>query len=289
MKIIEKIRLAAAGETVITQLKIHSPHIAEKALPGQFVIVMVSEKGERIPLTLVDTDPKSGIITVIFQEVGYSTKLLGQLNPSQSLYSLAGPLGRPSPIKKYGKVVVVGGGVGIAEVLPVARALQKEGNTIYTVLGARTKDLVILQDEIRRYSERILCATDDGSFGDKGFVTTPLIQFFEEIPEIKLVYCVGPLLMMKSVSELTRSRGIPTIVCLNAIMLDGTGMCGSCRLTIEGKIKFCCVDGPDFDGHKVDFDELLMRQNRFVHQERQALKGYCRSECSNNHTKIDKP
>jgi len=280
MKIIEKKVVSGEQLPRITSMIISSPEVAKKALPGQFIILMVSEQGERIPLTVVDTDPDKGTVTIMFQEVGYTTKLLGTLNEGDELHSFVGPLGNPTPIENYGKVLIVGGGVGIAEVFPVVKALNKAGCSLYTVLGARSKDLLILKDEIKAFSHQFYPVTDDGTFGEKGFVTGPLGRILKEDQDFSLVYCVGPLPMMKAVSELTRPYSIKTIVCLCTIMIDGTGMCGGCRLTEAGQVKFCCVDGPDFDGHLVDFDELLARGKRFKPQEEQALqKGSGHKNC----------
>ena len=276
MKIVSKDIVAEYENVRITKLEVIAPIMSKKALPGQFVILMVSEEGERIPLTIANTNPDKKTITIIFQEVGYSTKLLGRLEKGDSLFSLVGPLGHPTPIKNYGKVIIVAGGVGIAEVLPITHSLKKVGNKITTILGAKTKSLVILQDELRECSDELLIATDDGTLGSKGFVTDVLSSVLAKEKDFGLVYCVGPVPMMQEVSEITRPNGIKTLVCLNAIMLDGTGMCGTCRLREGDKIKFCCVDGPDFDGHKVDFGELMHRQNRFLAEEKTILKHKCK-------------
>jgi ferredoxin--NADP+ reductase len=209
---------------------------------------------------------------LIFQEAGYSTRLLGTLNVGDVLYSLAGPLGHPTHIKNYGKVIIIGGGVGIAEILPVARSLKAVGNKVVSILGARNKDLLILRDEVKDCSDELFLATDDGTCGEKGFVSDVLSRILKASKDYQMIYCVGPLPMMRVVSDLTKPYGVKTIVCLNAIMLDGTGMCGSCRLTQNGETKFCCVDGPEFDSHTVDFDELAKRQKRFVAEEKEALK-----------------
>ncbi|MBI4845812.1 MAG: sulfide/dihydroorotate dehydrogenase-like FAD/NAD-binding protein [Candidatus Omnitrophica bacterium] len=267
MKIIVKEHIAQD----LTKFIIESPLIAEKALPGQFIILMVRKEGERIPLTIVDTDKDKKTITIIFQEVGFTTKLLGKLKTGDSLYSLVGPLGHPTPIKDYGKVIVLGGGVGIAELLPVAHALKEAGCAVSSILGGRTAQLVILQEQIKKYSDQLFITTDDGSLGEKGFVTAPLKRLLEKNTDYGLVFCVGPLPMMKAAADVTRLFNIKTLVCLNSIMIDGTGMCGGCRVTINGKTKFTCVDGPDFDGHEVDFDELLFRQKRFISHEKHAL------------------
>ena len=278
MRIIAKEILADIQGTRIVKYVVDSPLIAAKAQPGQFVILMVKEEGERIPLTLVDSDQQKGTITLIVQELGYSTKLLGTLKAGDSLYSLVGPLGHATPIKNYGKILIVGGGVGIAELFPVVRALKKAGNTIYSILGSRTKDLLILKDEIGKFSDKLLIATDDGSLGEKGFVSAILEKLLAQDKDFQLSLCVGPVPMMRVIANITRPYKIKTLLSLNAIMVDGSGMCGCCRLTEAGKTRFCCVDGPDFDAHLVDFDELISRQKRFVPEEKQAL------EKLNNHT-----
>ena len=276
MKIISKKILADHEGVRTTMLEVIAPIISKKAQPGQFIILMVKEEGERIPLTIADADRTKETITLVFQEVGYSTKLLGSLNEGGSLYSLVGPLGHTTPIENYGKVMIIAGGVGIAEVLPIVRSLKEVGNDATTILGANTKDLVILQHEIESQSDRLFVSTDDGSLGKKGFVTDILVDILAKDKDFGLVYCVGPIPMMKKVSEVTKPYNIKTIVCLNAIMLDGTGMCGTCRLHEGEQVKFCCVDGPDFDGHKVDFDELMHRQNRFLLEEKEILKHKCK-------------
>ncbi|EKD26572.1 MAG: hypothetical protein ACD_79C01117G0002 [uncultured bacterium] len=279
MKILSKSIVADVQNTRLTKYVIDSPMIAKKAQPGQYVILMVKEEGKRIPLTLVDSDKEKGTITLIAQELGYSTKLLGTLKEGDSLYSLAGPLGQPTHIDNYGKVLIVGGGVGIAELYPIVKALKQAGNTIYSILGSRTSQLLILKDEIGKYSDQLFITTDDGSEGEKGFVSTVLDRILKKDPDFNLVHCVGPVPMMRVVSNVTKPYKIKTIVCLNAIMLDGTGMCGGCRIIEDGKTKFCCVDGPDFDGHLVDFDDLVNRQKRFVEEEKQSLKKLSNHEC----------
>ncbi|UCC95027.1 MAG: sulfide/dihydroorotate dehydrogenase-like FAD/NAD-binding protein [Candidatus Omnitrophota bacterium] len=267
MKVIAKERIAEN----LTKLVIESPLIAKKALPGQFVVLMAAKVGERVPLTIVDADRQKQTITIIFQEVGYTTRLLGTLKPNDSLYSLVGPLGKPTPIKNYGRVIVLGGGVGIAELLPLVRALKGAGCTITSILGGRTAELVILRDQVKEFSDDMYITTDDGSLGEKGVVTDPLKRLLDESSDYGLVFCVGPVPMMKAVSEVTRLFKIKIVVCLNPIMVDGTGMCGCCRVTVGGETKFTCVDGPDFDGYEVDFDELMARQKRFVQHEKQAM------------------
>lgn len=279
MRIIKKEILAEAQDTRIMRIRIDSVDIAKKALPGQFVILMISEEGERIPLTVAETDSINGVITLIFQELGYSTKLLGTLEAGDSLYSLVGPLGKATPIENYGKVLIVGGGVGIAEVLPVTKALKEAGCEIYSILGARSKDLLILKDEIQEHSDKLFISTDDGSLGEKGFVSDILKRILQEDQDFQLVYCVGPVPMMRVVSDVTRTFGIKTEVSLNAIMLDGTGMCGGCRLIVDGESKFCCVDGPEFDAHLVDFDDLIQRQKRFIPEEKRSIEKLSNHKC----------
>jgi ferredoxin--NADP+ reductase len=268
MKILEKFSIAEN----LTKFVIESPLIAAKARPGQFILLMVKEEGERIPLTIVDSNPANHTITIIFQQVGYTTKLLGKLEPGDSLYSLVGPLGKPTHIQNYGHVVAIGGGVGIAELLPVVKALKEAGCHVTSILGGRTADLVILRDEIGKHSDELVITTDDGSLGEKGLVTDALAKILGREQNVGLVFCVGPLPMMKAVSRSTKAGGIKTLVCLNALMVDGTGMCGGCRVTVGGKTQFCCVDGPDFDGHGVDFEEIMNRQKRFAPYEQRALE-----------------
>lgn len=265
-KILEKSEIT----DTLTKFIISAPNIAQKALPGQFILLMISEKGERIPLTIVNANREKNTITIIFQKVGYSTKKLGKLNSNDFIYSLVGPLGHPTPIKNYGKVIVLGGGVGIAELLPVVEALKKEGCEVTSILGGRTKGLVILKDEVSHFSKNLFITTDDGSLGEKGLVIDPLKRLLALNSNYGLVFCVGPVPMMKAVSEVTRPYGINTLVCLNSIMIDGTGMCGGCRVTIGGETKFCCVDGPDFNGHLVDYAELMTRQKRFSSHEKES-------------------
>lgn len=248
-------------------MDIASGDIAACALPGQFIMLMISEKGERIPLTLVNTDKSKGILSLIFQEAGFTTKSLGKLNPGDSLYSLVGPLGHPTEIKKYGKVILVGGGVGIAEILPVACALKDAGNQITTILGSRNKDLLILETELKNASSEMYVMTDDGSYGRKGFTTDMLKELLSK-DKYDLIYSVGPIPMMKRVAQVSREYKVKTLVSLNALMVDATGMCGCCRVTVDGKIKFSCVDGPDFDGHAVDWEELEKRNKAYSAQEK---------------------
>ena len=271
MKILNKKTINDVGGVKITQLDIQSPDIAKKALPGQFVMLMASEKGERIPLTLVNTDKIKGIVSLIFQEAGFTTQSLGRLNPGDSLYSLVGPLGHPTEIKKYGKIILMGGGVGIAEILPVARAFKAAGNQITTILGSRNKDLLILEAELKSASDEIYIMTDDGSYGKKGFTTDMLKEILSK-DKYDLIYSVGPIPMMKRVALVSKEYKTKTLVSLNALMVDATGMCGCCRVTIAGEVKFSCIDGPDFDGHGVNWEELEKRNKVYSVQEKHICK-----------------
>lgn len=268
-KIIEKERL----NSVVWKIGIQAPLLARSGKAGQFVILRIDEKGERIPLTVSDADPSSGIITIIFQEVGKTTRQLGTLKSGDSLADLIGPLGKPAHFGKVGKVVLVAGGVGIAEILPVAKYAKTSGNFVCTIIGSRTKELLILEDEIKKYSDQLIVTTDDGSYGVKGLVTGPLSQILSK-EKFDLCYCVGPDIMMKAVCMTTKSFGIKTLVSLDANMVDATGMCGTCRVTVGGKTLFTCVDGPEFDGHLIDWDEFLKRQKRFVAEEKISLDAF---------------
>ena len=277
MKVVEKKILANTTDVKITELKIVSADIALKAEPGQFVVVMVSESGERIPLTVVDKDIDKGTISLILQEAGLTTKLLGKLEVGDSLYVLVGPLGHPTEIKNYGKVVLVGGGVGIAEIFPAARALKEKGNYVIIILGARTKDLLILEEELREVSDQIHITTDDGSYGRRGFTTDVLKEVLTSpLPQevISRVYAVGPIPMMKAVSSVTKDFNVETIVSLNALMVDATGMCGCCRVTVNGQAKFTCIDGPEFNACLVDWDELEKRNRIYLDKEKHICNLY---------------
>ncbi len=267
MKIISKEVIVGQAGARIIKLSLLAPEISQKAKAGQFVVVMVNEKGERIPLTIVESDIKSGSLTLIFQEVGLTTQALGALNVGGNLYALVGPLGHPTEIKNYGKVILVGGGVGIAEILPVARALKKAGNHIITVLGSRNKELLILEAELKSASDEIYIMTDDGSYGKKGFTTDMLGELLSK-DKYDLIYTVGPIPMMKRVVLVSREYKIKTLVSLNALMVDATGMCGCCRVSVFGEVKFSCVDGPDFDGPGVDWEELEKRNKVYSVQEK---------------------
>jgi ferredoxin--NADP+ reductase len=251
----------------IKSYTVHSPLIAKKGKPGQFVVLRVSEDGERIPLTIADSNPETGNIRIVFQEVGKTTKQLGQLNKGQEILDLVGPLGLPSEIDFFGTVMIVAGGVGIAEAYLIAKALKVKGNKILTILGARQKDLLIMIEEITSVSDEIFITTDDGSSGRKGLVTDQLEELLQKKVQIDRVIAIGPAIMMKAVAELTKKYDVPTVASLNPIMIDATGMCGGCRVSVGGETKFACVDGPEFDAHKVDFNLLLARLNIYKKQE----------------------
>jgi ferredoxin--NADP+ reductase len=257
----------------VQSYEIYAPEIAKNAKAGQFIIFRIDDKGERVPLTVAGTKPDEGLVRIIFQEVGKSTIQLASLCEGDGIKDFAGPLGRPTEIKKYGTVVAVAGGVGAAEVLPVIKELKKVGNKVITIIGARCKDLIILEDELKRESDVLMFATNDGTYGKKGFVTDVLKEVIND-EEINVVYAIGPVPMMKAVAELTRENSIETVVSLNPIMLDGTGMCGACRVTIDGKTKFACVDGPEFDAHSVNWEELASRLELFKNLEEVSLGNF---------------
>jgi ferredoxin--NADP+ reductase len=252
------------------RIKVLAPLIAEKAQAGQFVILRVDERGERFPLTLVDWNPSEGSIVVIFQEVGVSTRKLGALEVGDFVEDVVGPLGNPSEVKKYGKVAVIGGGVGTALIYPWIRALKQAGNYVVTILGARNVSLLLLEDELRGLSDELHISTDDGTKGVKGFTSDVLKSLLERGTRFDLVTAVGPVPMMRAVAEVTRPYKIKTVVSLNPIMVDGTGMCGGCRVTVGGETKFACVDGPEFDAHQVDFRELVSRLQTYKDEETTA-------------------
>ena len=263
-------------EVLTPQIKlmvIDAPRVARRAKAGQFVIIRISEEGERIPLTIADFDPEQGTVTIIFQEVGKSTMQLGELEEGDLIADFVGPLGKEIEEKYFGHVVCVGGGVGIAPVYPKARALKMHGNRITSIIGARTADLLFWEDMMQSVSDTLYVATDDGSYGEKGFVTAVLDRVIQK-EKVDLVIAVGPLMMMKMVSVLTKKYNLPTLVSLNPIMVDGTGMCGCCRVTVGEQCKFTCVDGPVFDGHAVDYDELLARQRSYLEEEKRAVEAW---------------
>ncbi len=259
----------------VTRIAVKAPRVAKKALPGQFIILRVDENGERIPLTVADTDPINGTVTVIFQVVGESTEMLNHIPEGGYLHDFVGPLGVPTKIEGLKKVAVVGGGVGCAIAYPIAKALHKQGTEVHSVVGFRNKDLVILEDEFKAVSSRLCMMTDDGSYGEKGLVTDALKALIESGEQYDEVIVIGPLIMMKFVCKLTKEYGVKTTVSMNPVMIDGTGMCGGCRLTVGGETKFACVDGPDFDGHLVDFDEAIQRSRMYHGFERHRHEESC--------------
>lgn len=251
---------------------IKTPDISRKIKAGQFVVLKFKEEGERIPLSVADFESDAGTITLIFKEIGKSTIELGRLNEGDSILDLIGPLGKPSAEEKFGTVVAVGGGIGTAPVIPHIKALKKLGNKVITIIGAQTESQLILVDEAKKQSDEVIVTTDDGSFGRKGVVTEPLLELIKSGEKIDYVFAAGPGIMMKFVAKATEPFKIKTVVSLNSIMVDGTGMCGACRVSVGNDTKFACVDGPDFDGHKVDFDLLMTRQRMYLKEERQALE-----------------
>lgn len=271
MKILDRKVLADSQGVRIVKVTIQSPDIAAKAKAGQFVVLMVKEEGERIPLTIVKADAGQGSVELIAQEAGFTTKLLAGVKTGDSLYSIVGPLGHPTEIKHYGKVMLVGGGVGIAEIFPVAKALKDAGNHLTAIIGSRTKELLILERELKGLLDECVVMTDDGSYGRKGFVTEALKELLEK-SEYDLVYAVGPIPMMRAVSGVTKSLGVLTIVSLNAIMVDGTGMCGCCRVSVGKEVKFSCVDGPEFNASQVDWDELSKRNSIYGEKEKHICR-----------------
>ncbi|MDZ7725221.1 MAG: sulfide/dihydroorotate dehydrogenase-like FAD/NAD-binding protein [candidate division KSB1 bacterium] len=256
-EIVEKTCLAPR----VYQWFVQAPAIADKHRPGQFVIIQTTENSERIPLTIVESRKEQGLIRIIFQKVGKSTSDMAALQPGDSLFAVAGPLGTPTHLDMFGSVVCIGGGIGAAPLLPIARGLKERGNQITGILGARSKELLILEPEMRELSKKLYITTDDGSAGEKGFVTDVLKQIIESGQHIDQVVTIGPPVMMKMTAETTRAHAISTVASLNTIMVDGTGMCGGCRIHVNDETKFVCVDGPEFDAHQVDWDEMLKRQN----------------------------
>lgn len=271
-KILTKRTLAPS----IYEYEIEAPKVAKKAKAGQFIILRTDENGERIPLTIADFNREAGTITIVFAEVGYSTKKLGQLNAGDAILDFVGPLGVPSHVEKFGKVVMVAGGVGVAPVYPIARAMKEADNHVIGIMGARNKELIFWEERMQGACSELLVTTDDGSYVRKGFVTDVLRDYIEKEGKPDLVMAIGPLPMMRAVAELTREYDVKTLVSLNSIMVDGTGMCGACRVTVGGETKFVCVDGPEFDGHKVDFNEQMMRSRKYKAEEQHALnRGGC--------------
>jgi ferredoxin--NADP+ reductase len=266
----------------IKSIEIHAPAIAEKARAGQFVILRVDDKGERIPLTLVDWNKQKGTITLIFLEVGASTEKLGMLRVGDMVSNVCGPLGKPSEVKRYGLVCVIGGGVGTASALPIIRAMKQAGNKVVAIVGAKTAGLLILEDEIRKIADELYVSTDDGTKGQKGFVSDVLKMLITKGCKFDVVYAIGPTVMMRAVANTTKPYNVHTIVSLNPIMVDGMGMCGACRVSVGGKTWFACVDGPEFDAHQVDFGELMKRQMAFVSQEQLASQQLQKRKCGHS-------
>jgi len=272
-KILKKEKLAEK----IKSIEVEAPLISKKAKPGQFVILRVDDKGERIPLTIADANSEKETITLIFQEVGTTTTKLGLLKEGEEILNIAGPLGKPTEIEKYGNVCIIVGGVGAAFVFWMAKVFKEKGNYIIVITGARNKDLIILEDELKKLSDEFYITTDDGSKGKKGFNTEMLAELIKNGKKIDYVLTAGPIIMMKKVAEITKKARIKTVASLNPIMVDGTGMCGCCRVTIGGETKFACVDGPDFDAHLVDFDELLKRTSLYKEMEKKSYEKFIKS------------
>ncbi|MGA7908688.1 MAG: sulfide/dihydroorotate dehydrogenase-like FAD/NAD-binding protein [Candidatus Sulfotelmatobacter sp.] len=260
----------------IKRFVLEARRIARKQKPGQFVILRIYEEGERIPITIENSDPDRGTISIVVQSAGKTTHLLNSLNTGDSILDVVGPLGKPSEIEKFGTVVVIGGGVGTAMAYPSAAAFKRAGNRVISIIGARNRELVILEPELRAVSDALLITTDDGSYADKGFVTDKLRQLIQNGTRIDLVLAIGPVVMMKAVAEMTRKENIRTVVSLNPIMIDGTGMCGGCRVLIDRKSEFACVDGPEFDAHKVDFAVLVQRNGMYRDSEQRSLADFQR-------------
>jgi len=269
-RIVEKQVLTPVSKLYVVE----APDVARKAQPGQFIILRVDVQGERIPLTIADYDREAGTITIVVQEVGKTTKQLGTLEAGDSLASFTGPLGRPTEIEEYGTVVVVGGGLGIAPIYPICRALREGGNHVIGIIGARSGDLLFWEDEMRGVTDELIVVTDDGSYARKALVTAPLKELLDSDREVAAVWAIGPAIMMKFAALTTKPYGVKTIVSLNSIMVDGTGMCGACRVSVGGRTRFACVDGPEFDGHQVDWDLLLSRQRIYMDLEKVALEQF---------------
>jgi ferredoxin--NADP+ reductase len=254
--------------------KIQAPRIARKRKAGQFLVIRKGEMSERIPLTIVDSDPAEGTVTIIYQVVGKSTAELSKVMPGETILDVVGPLGLPTHIESFGTVVGIGGGIGTAPLLPIATAIKNAGNRLLSIVGARTKDLLILEEEMKAISDTLIVTTDDGSYAKKGFVTAALQELIDAGEKIDLCIAIGPVPMMRAVAEVTKPRQIKTVVSLNPIMVDATGMCGACRVTVGGTTKFVCVDGPEFDGHEVDFKELTLRNRAYLKEEQVAMERF---------------
>lgn len=260
----------------VFKLVLDTPKIAKKRKAGQFVVLRIHEEGERVPLTIADADAEKGTLTIIFQVVGKSTTHLSEMNVGDELLDLVGPLGKPTHVDKLGTVACIGGGVGVAPVYPITEAMKNAGNHIISIIGARDKNLIIMEDEMKAVSDEIIVTTDDGSYGFHGFVSQALEEkYLLPGKKIDLVVAIGPVPMMRAVCDVTKKYNIPTVVSLNSIMVDATGMCGACRVSVGGKTKFVCVDGPEFDGHQVDFRELIDRQRIYLTEEKECMNHFC--------------
>jgi ferredoxin--NADP+ reductase len=270
-RILEKREMA---ERTVCEFKIEAPDIARKAKPGQFVVIRANETGERIPLTMAGADPEAGTINIIFQVVGKTTALLRSFGEDDEILDIIGPLGVPTHVEKLGAVICVGGGTGVAVMYPITKAYKEAGNHVIAIIGARTKDLLILEEEMKAASHDLRVTTDDGSYGHHGFVTDVLKQILDERDDVKLVVGIGPVPMMKFLCKMTKEYEVKTVVSLNPIMVDATGMCGACRVSVGGRTRFCCVDGPEFDGHQVDFDELVKRQRAYLTEEKVSMDAF---------------
>jgi len=269
------VRREEMAEGTVILNEIEAPAIAKKAKPGQFVILKANETGERIPLTMAETKPETGTVTVIYMVVGKSTALFRDLKVGDAYQDVIGPLGKATHLEKLGKVICVGGGTGVAVLHPITRALKEIGNDVTCIIGARTKDLLIMEEQMKAASHDLRVCTDDGSYGHHGFVTEVMKEILDE-GDVKLVVAIGPVPMMKATSNITKSYNVKTMVSLNPIMIDGTGMCGGCRVTVGGKTRFACVDGPEFDGHEVNYDELMMRLQAYTEDEKNSYDHYCK-------------
>lgn len=272
----------------VYRFKIEAPLIAEGRKPGQFVMVQTHDDGERIPLTIADANSRDGSITIVFQAVGHSTHHLADMKEGDSIAHLVGPLGRPTHIEKFGTVVCIGGGIGIAPLHPIAQAMKQADNRVILILGARTKNLLIMEEEMRQIGDEVIVCTDDGSYGRKSLVTEPLKEICERPQKPDLAVAIGPAVMMKFCAKTVRPYDVPIMVSLNTIMIDGTGMCGGCRVTVGGKTKFVCVDGPEFDGHAVDFEGMLRRMSAYKQQEQRDHE-QCHLELATDATKGGRP
>ena len=257
----------------VVMFEVEAPEIAKSRKPGNFVIIRLDEKGERVPLTIAKADEERGTITIVAQRIGVSTYKLAALNEGDYIHDVVGPLGHPTHIEKVGTVLACGGGVGVAPLLPIVKAMKEAGNRVVSILAARNKGLIILEDDIRKYSDEVIIMTDDGSYGKQGLVTAGMEEVIAR-EKVDLCIAIGPAIMMKFCALTTQKHEIPTVVSLNTIMVDGTGMCGACRVKVDGKTRFVCVDGPEFDAHKVDFNEMLMRMGGYKDQEKEAFEAY---------------